>query len=103
MISGKIVKEKRILLLTVSVILATALTLTLVLCASARKDKDVGDNELESDSANLKCMSDGTQTEVSLSEFCEGFERAYMNNAVAAFENADFSELTQVDINNLLK
>lgn len=63
----------------------------------------IGDNELESDSANLKCMSDGTQTEVSLSEFCEGFERAYMNNAVAAFENADFSELTQVDINNLLK
>lgn len=63
----------------------------------------IGDNELESDSANLKCMSDGTQTEVSLSEFCEGFERAYMNNAVAAFENADFSSLTQVDINNLLK
>ena len=48
MISGKIVKEKRILLLTVSVILAAALTLTLVLCASARKDKDVDDNELES-------------------------------------------------------
>ncbi len=63
----------------------------------------IGDNELESDSANLKCMADGTQTEVSLSEFCEGFERAYMNNAVAAFENADFSSLTQIDINNLLK
>ncbi|MBR5441900.1 MAG: histidine--tRNA ligase [Clostridia bacterium] len=63
----------------------------------------IGDNELESDSANLKCMADGTQSEVSLSEFCEGFERAYMNNAVAAFESADFSSLTQVDINNLLK
>ena len=47
-------------------------------------------------------MADGTQTEVSLTEFCEGFERAYMNNAVAAFENADFSSLTQIDINNLL-
>ena len=63
----------------------------------------IGDNELESNSANLKCMADGTQTEVSLTEFCEGFERAYMNNAVAAFENADFSSLTQIDINNLLK
>ena len=63
----------------------------------------IGDNELEADAAQLKCMADGTQTEVSLSEFCEGFERAYMNNAVSAFENADFANLTQVDINNLLR
>jgi histidyl-tRNA synthetase len=63
----------------------------------------IGDNELETDVVQLKCMADGTQTEVSLSEFCEGFERAYMNNAVSAFENADFANLTQIDINNLLR
>ena len=63
----------------------------------------IGDNELEEGSAKLKCMADGTQTEVSLDDFEEGFERAYMNQAVVAFGNADFSTLTQVDINNLLK
>ena len=63
----------------------------------------IGDNELESNVAQLKCMEDGSQTEVSLTEFDAGFERAYMNRAVAAFSDADFSTLTQVDINNLLK
>lgn len=63
----------------------------------------IGDNELQSDTAKLKCMADGSEKEVSLTEFCDAFERAYMNQAVAAFENADFSALTQVDINNLLK
>ncbi|MBO5461863.1 MAG: histidine--tRNA ligase [Clostridia bacterium] len=63
----------------------------------------IGDNELQNGTAMLKCMEDGTQTEVSLDDFEEGFERAYMNQAVAAFGNADFSTLTQVDINNLLK
>ena len=63
----------------------------------------IGDNELEDGSAKLKCMADGTETVVSLDAFDEGFERAYMNNAVAAFDSADFSSLTQVDINNLLK
>ncbi len=63
----------------------------------------IGDNELQNGTAMLKCMEDGTQTEVSLDDFEEGFERAYMNQAVVAFGNADFSALTQVDINNLLK
>lgn len=63
----------------------------------------IGDNELQNGTAMLKCMEDGTQTEVSLDDFEEGFERAYINQAVAAFGNADFSALTQVDINNLLK
>ncbi len=63
----------------------------------------IGDNELESNVAQLKCMEDGSQTEFSLTEFEAGFERAYMNQAVAAFSDADFSTLTQVDINNLLK
>ena len=63
----------------------------------------IGDNELESGLVQLKCMADGTQTEVSLSEFDAGFERAVMDKAVEAFNNADFSALTQVDINNLLK
>ena len=63
----------------------------------------IGDNEIESDSAKLKSMDDGTETEVKLSSFCEGFERAFMDKAVADFGNADFSSLTQIDINNLLK
>ncbi len=63
----------------------------------------IGDNELEADTAKLKCMDDGSETQVKLSCFDDGFERAYMNKAVAEFENADFSSLTQVDINNLLK
>lgn len=63
----------------------------------------IGDNELENGTVMLKCMQDGTQTEVSLDGFEEGFERAYMDAAVASFENADFSALTQEDINNLLK
>ncbi len=63
----------------------------------------IGDNELQADSAKLKCMDDGSETEVKLSAFDEGFERAFMNKVVADFGNADFSTLTQVDINNLLK
>ena len=63
----------------------------------------IGDNELENGVAMLKCMDDGTQTEVSLDAFDEAFERAYMNKAVAEFDNADFSALTQMDINNLLR
>ncbi len=63
----------------------------------------IGDNELENGVAMLKCMEDGTQTEVSLDSFDEAFERAYMNKAVAEFDSADFSALTQMDINNLLR
>ena len=63
----------------------------------------IGDNELENGVAQLKCMADGNQTEVALDSFVEAFERAYMNQAIAAFGNADFETLTQVDINNLLK
>lgn len=63
----------------------------------------IGDNELENGVAMLKCMEDGTQTEVSLDSFDDAFERAYMNKAVAEFDSADFSALTQLDINNLLR
>ncbi len=63
----------------------------------------IGDNELENGVAMLKCMEDGTQTEVSLDSFDDAFERAYMNKAVAEFDSADFSQLTQLDINNLLR
>lgn len=63
----------------------------------------IGDNELESDKAKLKSMEDGVETEVSLSSFDEGFERAFMDKAVSEFQNADFGNLTQVDIDNLLK
>ena len=61
----------------------------------------IGDNELESGKVNLKCMSDGEQNEVELGDFAEAFERAYLNKTVSDFNSADFSSLTQVDINNL--
>ncbi len=63
----------------------------------------IGDNELNEGSAKLKCMADGSETAVDLNAFDEAFERAYLNNIVNAFESADFSALTQTDINNLLK
>ncbi len=61
----------------------------------------IGDNELESGKAMLKSMQDGTQTEVELNAFEEAFERVYLDKAVEAFGEADFSTLTQVDLNNL--
>jgi histidyl-tRNA synthetase len=63
----------------------------------------LGDNELDEGTAKLKNMQDGTETVISLASFDEDFERAYMDFAVAAFEGADFSKLTQTDIDNLLK
>ena len=63
----------------------------------------LGDNELDEGTAKLKNMQDGTETVVTLENFDEGFERAYMDYAVTAFEGADFANLTQTDINNLLK
>lgn len=63
----------------------------------------LGDDELDGGTAKLKNMQDGTETVISLASFDEGFERAYMDFAVAAFEGADFSKLTQTDIDNLLK
>ena len=61
----------------------------------------IGDNELESGKAMLKSMQDGTQTEVELDSFEEAFERVYLDKAVAAFGETDFSTLTQADLNNL--
>ncbi len=63
----------------------------------------LGDDELDGGTAKLKNMQDGTETVISLASFDEDFERAYMDFAVAAFEGADFSKLTQTDIDNLLK
>lgn len=63
----------------------------------------IGDNEIETGTAQLKSMADGTLTEISLEDFTDAFERAYMNKAISDFENADFGNLTQIDINNLLK
>ncbi len=62
----------------------------------------IGDNELEAGKVGLKCMDDGSVTEIELDSFADGFERACMKKAVEAFSDADFSNLTQVDINNLL-
>lgn len=61
----------------------------------------IGDNEIENGIVKLKSMEDGSESEVSLDAFVDGFERSFMNKAVAAFENADFDNMTQVDINNL--
>lgn len=63
----------------------------------------IGDNELDEGVAVLKNMDDGTLTAASLDSFDVAFERAYMNKAVEEFDNADFSLLTQMDINNLLR
>ncbi len=63
----------------------------------------LGDNELDEGTAKLKNMQDGTETVVTLENFDEDFERAYMDSVVTAFEGADFANLTQTDINNLLK
>lgn len=61
----------------------------------------IGDNEIENGIVKLKSMEDGGESEVSFDAFVDGFERSFMNKAVAAFENADFDNMTQVDINNL--
>ena len=61
----------------------------------------IGDNELESGNVSLKCMADGVQIEVMLDSFAEAFERAYLDKTVSDFSDADFSSLTQVDINKL--
>lgn len=61
----------------------------------------IGDNELESGKAVLKSMSDGEQTEVEIGSFADAFERAFLDKTVADFSDADFSSLTQVDINKL--
>lgn len=63
----------------------------------------IGDNEIENGVVKLKSMEDGSESEVSLENFVDGFEHFFMNKAVSAFENADFENLTQIDINNLLK
>ncbi len=63
----------------------------------------LGDNEISEGTAKLKSMADGNETVVSLDDFEQSFERAYMNSVVSAFENADFSALTQADINNLIR
>ena len=61
----------------------------------------IGDNELESGKAVLKSMSDGEQTEVEIDSFADAFERAFLDKTVADFSDADFSSITQVDINKL--
>ena len=61
----------------------------------------IGDNELESGKLVLKCMADGVQTDIELDSFADAFERAYLDKTVSDFNGADFSSLTQVDINNL--
>lgn len=63
----------------------------------------IGDNEIEAGIAQLKSMEDGTLTEVAFETFVDDFEHAYMDKAMAALNNADFGNLTQIDINNLLK
>ncbi len=53
----------------------------------------IGDNEIEAGVAKLKCMSDGTETEISLQNFDIEFERTVINNTVAEFGDFDISSL----------
>ncbi len=62
----------------------------------------IGDNELECGKAQLKCMDDGTQTEVELAVFGDTFERIVIDKAMSALVSGDFEGLTQVDIDGLL-
>ncbi len=63
----------------------------------------IGDNELEEGKARLKCMEDGTETEISFESFADEFERVVINKAMQKLEDVDFGNLTQFDLNNLLK
>lgn len=53
----------------------------------------LGDNEIESGVAKLKCMADGTEAEVSLVDFDTEFERTVINKTVADFGDFDINAL----------
>ena len=53
----------------------------------------IGDNEIEAGVAKLKCMADGTETEISLQNFDIEFERTVINNTVAEFGDFDITTL----------
>lgn len=53
----------------------------------------IGDNEIESGVAKLKCMADGSETEVSLGSFDIEFERTVINKTVAEFGDFDMNQL----------
>ena len=63
----------------------------------------IGDNELSAGKATLKCMVDGTETEISLDEFTDEFSKEIIHKSMDAVADADFSAMTQTDINNLFK
>ncbi len=63
----------------------------------------LGDNEIESGVARLKCMADGTETEIEILKFSDSFERIVIDKAMNALVDADFDKLTQFDLNNLIK
>ncbi len=63
----------------------------------------IGDNELATGKVRLKNMADGSEAEVSLDDFSEAFERVYMDSVLSTLETASLSDLTQIDLNNLLK
>ncbi len=63
----------------------------------------IGDNELESGKLNLKNMADGEITEISIENFTDEFSDLIIKKSMESIADADFSAMTQTDINNLLR
>lgn len=62
----------------------------------------LGDSEIENKKAVLKNMSTGEQTDISLDDFTDEFSSKIISDSMSSLADADFSGMTQVDINNLL-
>lgn len=63
----------------------------------------IGENELSSGTLSLKNMKTKEAEDVSLDGFSDSFSEIAIRNSVAHIATADFSAMTQEDINNLFK
>lgn len=63
----------------------------------------LGENELNEGKASLKNMSTKETTDISLEDFTDEFSHTLIKNAVDCIADADFSAMTQDDINALFK
>lgn len=63
----------------------------------------LGDNELQNKKAVLKNMENGEQTEIGLENFTDEFSDIVIKAGLASVADADFSSMTQTDINNLFR
>ena len=70
----------------------------------ARYTAVIGDNELSDGKLTLKCMEDGTRTELSLADFADGFSSYAVQKSVEKIGSADFadlSDMSQIKLNEL--